>query len=79
MTSANVIKYTIRDADNRVVGVHRQNVLCKTRWHELLKFNPLDSHTIQSWGYDEGEAFWEEEPVNLLKFLRGTHELKGKI
>jgi hypothetical protein len=79
MTSANVIEYTIYDSTGKAVGDHRQNVLCKTRWHELLKFTPLGSHTIKSWGYDEEEEYWEDEPKNLLTFLQGTRELKGKV
>jgi len=79
MTSANVVEYTIRDADGTKVGSHSQHAYCKTRWHELLKFTPLESHTIQPWGYDEEEEYWEDDARNLLEFLRGTRELKGKI
>lgn len=79
MTSANVVEYTIRDSLGKKVGSHSQHCYCKTRWHELLKFTPLESHTIQEWGYDEDEEYWENAPKNLLTFLRGTRELKGKI
>jgi hypothetical protein len=79
MTSANVTEYTIRDKDGNKVGKHYQNCLCKTKWHELLKFTPLEDHTITAWGYDEDEELWEDEPVNLLTFLRNFREFKGKL
>lgn len=79
MTSANVIEYTIYDSTGNKVGKHYQSLLCKTKWHELLRFTPLESHTIKAWGYDEEEEYWEDEPKNLLTFLQGTRELKGKV
>ena len=79
MTSANVTQYTIYDSTGKEVGKHYQSHLCKTKWHELLKFTPLENHTIVAWGYDEDEELWEDEPVNLLSFLRGIREFKGKL
>lgn len=79
MTSANVTKYTIRDATGTKVGKHSQHSYCKTRWHELLKYTPLNQHTIQAYGWDEEEEEWYDDPVNLLKFLHGIRELKDKI
>jgi hypothetical protein len=37
---------------------------------ELLKYQPLNEHTIQAWGYDEEEEEWEDEPENLEEFLK---------
>lgn len=69
MTSANVSEYTIYKGDE-IVGYHRQHWLCKTRWHELEKFQPLEEHTIIEHGYDEEEEYWEEAPINLKEFLK---------
>ena len=69
MTSANVIEYRIFNAAGKQVGKHSYNVLCKPDWKKLLKFEPLDKHTIQSHGKDEEEATWEDPPVNLRLFL----------
>ena len=81
MTSANVTEYSIYK-DDKPVGHHRQNWLCKTRFDELLKFQPHSAHTIRAYGYDEDEELWENEPVNLKDFLekqsRYSAELKNK-
>jgi len=69
MTSANVTEYTIFDKNNNKVGNHYQSHLCKTKWHELLRFSPLENYTIMAWGYDEEEEYWENEPINLKEFL----------
>ena len=68
-TSANVVEYTIYDAGDKRVGTHRQHCMCKTKWQELLKYQPLRDHKIQAWGYDEDEAYWENDPQNLRDFL----------
>lgn len=78
MTSANVIEYTIRDASGVEVGRHSQHLYCKSRWYELLKYTPSESYTIQAWGYDEEEEYWEDDPRNLQDFLSGLRELKKK-
>ena len=67
-TSANVIEYRI-EKDGEIVGYHRQNVLCKNRDEELLKFQPLSEHIITPFGYDEEEDYWEGEPRNLLDYM----------
>jgi len=69
MTSANVIEYTIRDANDNVVGEGRQNLLCKPHWGDLLKFRPLEDYTIRVCGYDEDDEYWENDPVSLRAFL----------
>lgn len=69
MTSANVTHYTIFGPDGKKVGEHQQHCLCKTHWERLLVFQPLAKHTIQPWGYDEEEEYWEAEPINLRDFL----------
>jgi hypothetical protein len=70
-TSANIIEYTIKDEiDNSEVGNHRQNILCKTKWNDLcIKYFPLVNYSITAHGYDEQEKYWEDEPINLKKFL----------
>jgi len=72
MTSANVIEYTI-EKDNKRVGHYRQNIMCKSRYHELLKYEPLKEHTIIPYGYDEEDDYWEDDTVNLYDFLKGVH------
>jgi hypothetical protein len=69
MTSANVTEYTIRDLSGKEVGSHYQSHLCKTHWGDLLKFQPLTNFTIQPWGYDEEEEYWEGDEVNLNDFV----------
>jgi len=67
-TSANVIEYQIKK-DGKNVGHYRQNILCKTHFENLLKFEPLNEHTITPSGYDEEDEYWEDETVNLEVFL----------
>jgi hypothetical protein len=69
MTSANVVEYSIQK-NGEQVGHHRENVMCKSHYEELLKFLPLEEHTITPYGYDEEEEEWEDEPINLKKFLQ---------
>jgi hypothetical protein len=69
MTSANVTQYTIRDLYGAEVGKHSQHCLCKPNWDILLKFVPYENYTIQSWGYDEDEAYWEGREHNLRDFV----------
>lgn len=69
MTSANVIEYTIRDLNGNEVGKHKQHCLCKTHWEKLLVFTPFENFTIQSWGYDEEEEYWEGKVYNLRDFI----------
>lgn len=69
-TSANVIEYRIMTLDDKNVGLHRQHLLCKEHWEDLLKFQPLENHTIQAYGYDEEDEYWESEDIhNLKEFL----------
>ena len=68
-------KYTIK-RNNETVGYYRQNILCKSRYHELLKYQPLSDHTITAWGYDEEDELWENEPKNLKNFLEKIREKK---
>ncbi len=69
MTSANVIEYDIRK--NGVnVGYHRENIMCKDHYEDLLKFEPLSEHTIMAFGYDEEEEYWENKPINLETYLK---------
>lgn len=75
MTSANVTEYYIR-RNGKIVGNHYQSHLCKTKWEQLLKFEPLAEHTIQPYGYDEEEEYWECEEVNLEDYLKKTKTIK---
>lgn len=79
MTSANVTYYTIRDLQENDVGRHSQHCLCKTHWEKLLVFTPPENFTIQPWGYDDEEEYWEGRTHNLRDFigyLRVTSGLK---
>lgn len=69
-TSANSIEYTIYKR-GKTVGHFRINVLCKyPDFAELLKYQPLNEHTIQAWGYDEEEDEWSDEEENLEEKLK---------
>ena len=67
-TSANVVEYRI-EKDGKQVGNYRQNVMCKGRYEELLKYEPLEQHIITPYGYDEDEEYWESDPQNLKTYL----------
>jgi hypothetical protein len=69
MTSANVIEYNIHDKNGKLVGHHRQHMLCKTCNDGLEKFTPPEDFTIFDWGYDEEEEIWEGDFVNLKEWL----------
>ena len=77
-TSANVTEFTIFK-DGEKVGTHRQHALCKSHWEELLKYEPISKHTIQAWGYDEEEEYWEDRPIRLNLFLSGNCHLIGSL
>jgi hypothetical protein len=68
MTSANIVNFTIF-RDGLIVGKHRQNLLCKSRKHELAKYQPAELYQIQAHGLDENEAPWTENVMNLQEFL----------
>lgn len=70
-TSANSINYSIYK-DGKQVGSFRINIMCRfPDYAELLKYQPLNEHTIQAWGYDEEEEDWYDEEENLERFLKG--------
>lgn len=75
MTSANVVEYSILK-DGKEVGQHRQHMMCKTNWEVLLKFQPIEEHEIQAWGYDEEEEEWSNDPENLKEFLIKRRAIK---
>ena len=69
-TSANSIEFTTLKDEKRV-GQFRINVMCRyPDFAELLKYQPLNEHTIIRWGYDEEEDYWDDEPQNLEDFLK---------
>ena len=68
MTSANVTYYRI-ERDGKIVGSHRQHHYCKTKWEDLLKFKPIEDHTITPYGEDEYEVPWEDKTEGLKQFL----------
>lgn len=68
MTSANVIEFRI-EKNGKHVGHHREHLMCKSHYEELLKFQPLNNHTITPYGYDEDEEYWESETENLNTFI----------
>jgi predicted glutamine amidotransferase len=69
MTSANITEYTIRNLGGVKIGEYSQHALCYTHWGDLLKFQPLEDYTIQPWGYDEEEEYWEGEETSLKVFI----------
>lgn len=78
-TSANSIEHSIYKGEENV-GNFRKNVMCsKPDYAELLKYQPLNEHTIQAWGYDEEEDQWEDEPENLENFLKRMIPTNKKI
>jgi hypothetical protein len=79
MTSANVIEYIIKDLSGKKVGTHYQSLLCKTKWGRLLKFTPTENYTITSFGYDEEDEYWENEPISLKKFIDKLIKNKAKF
>ena len=79
MTSANVTIYVIRNAQGKVVGEHRQHSYCKANWEKLLRFQPLEDHTIQWTWLDEKEAYHEEAPQPLSQFLGDIAEREEDI
>ena len=44
--------------------------MCKSNYEELLRFQPLSEYTIQPYGYDEEDDFWEDDEENLENYLR---------
>ena len=69
-TSANVIEYDIYKGDERV-GHFRKHMMCRLpEYNELLKYQPLEDHTIVTNWYDEEEEYNESDPVNLKDFLQ---------
>lgn len=66
MTSNNTVTYLICNKDNKQVGTHTQNVMCKRCNDDLLKFIPAEDFTIEY--YDEDD--WEEsKPIPLNEWL----------
>lgn len=77
MTSANVVEYRILNKKGKQVGDHRQHLMCRTRWDELLtKYFPLEDYKIQAYGYDEEDEYWEGEIENLWDFLVNVGEIQ---
>ena len=73
MTSANIIEYRILNKKNIQVGNHRQNIMCKRNNDGLEKFQPSEDFTIQMFGYDEEEEYWEDKKqVNLSDWLKNN-------
>ena len=67
-TSANVTYYTVR-LNGAVVGEHSQHMMCKYSFHDLLKYQPEEGHTIQRHWVDENEVWHDYEEVSLKEFL----------
>jgi hypothetical protein len=68
-TSANVVEYRI-EKDGKTVGNYRQNLMCMSRFEEMLKYQPLEEHTVTPYGYDEEEDYWEDDTQNLKEYLQ---------
>jgi len=67
-TSANVVEYRI-ERNGKQVGNYRQNIMCTGRYEEMLKYQPLEEHTVTPYGYDEDEDYWESDTQNLKTYL----------
>ena len=52
------------------IGHHSESIMCTQHPEELLKYLPLNEHTIIPYGYDEEEEYWESPAENLEKYLR---------
>ena len=76
MTSANVSEYLIRNKEGVIVETHSQHAYCKTHWGDLLKFTPPEDFTIMRTWLDEEEEYFQDEPINLKKFIERLE--KGK-
>ena len=73
MTSANVTQYIIYEkATGEKVGTHYQSHLCKTKWGDLLRFQPSEDYEILAWWEDEEEEYHEGKKTNLYDFLVKT-------
>jgi hypothetical protein len=77
-TSANVIEYNVYRGDGATqpqkrVGYFRKNVLCRLPdYSDLLKYQPLNEHWVESYTLDEDEEYTSDttQPVRLDVFLR---------
>jgi len=78
MTSANVIEFRILKL-GKEIGHHRENILTKNHYDNLLKFQPLSEHTITPYGYDEDEEYWEDKSENLNSFLKKKIRINSVI
>lgn len=79
MTSANVVEYRIFDKKDNEVGGHRQHLMCKSHWEDLLvKYCPAGDFKIQAFGYDEEDEYWEGEIESLYDFLVQVGEIELK-
>ena len=80
MTSANVVEYKKKKKNGNIVGTHRQNVMCKINNDKLKEFQPSNDFTIQAFGYDEDEDYWEGNITNLGKWLlKNKPEITNKV
>ena len=79
-TSANVSTYEIYNEKGKCVGYYHQNWLCRTRWEELLKYQPLKDHMIrETWLDEEEEYFEDDEPENLEIFLKKNERFSKEL
>ncbi len=69
-TSANGIEYRILNKDGKQVANYHENIMCKMHFDRYLVHTPHNEFTIQAWGYDEDEEYWEGKKENLETFLK---------
>jgi len=81
MTSANVVEFYIYNKVGENVGHFRKHLLTRLPdYADLLKYEPLQEHTILAYGYDEEDEYWEDdEAENLWEFLHKMIPYNKKI
>ena len=69
MKSGNIIEYRIKCGENIVGSFRRDSLSDVPDFSELLKYQPLEDHTIQAHGHDELDIAWYGDVENLKDFM----------
>jgi hypothetical protein len=76
-TSANKYYYHIYK-DGVFIKTHSQNILCKSRRHELLVYQPPEDYKVMVTWDDEDEVEHWSDRMSLADFLDGKeYELRS--
>ena len=76
MTSANAIEYRILDKNKKQIASYHENIMCKMHFDRYVIHTPHEDFSIQAYGYDEEEEYWEGEIQNLKIFLIKNRVIK---